>query len=1028
MKKTFQSHKQLRPSGGRWRAPEHRQAAALFFVAAVIGAAAVSPRAATFNSDFNSGVPNGVTLQGDPEVTKIVDTGGVNNSPFVQLTDDQGNRSGAMVIADFNNAEPIGGFTLTAKVLVGGGSARPADGISFVWADDIPDGAWSEEGAGTGLTIAVDTYDNSGADTAPAIEVKFGGTGDADVIATAFLEGVREGNRPRPNYGAVTLDAAGNPMAPQTGTNWATFKVDMHPDGKLDVVWKDVVVFTNLTIPNFEPQLARFGFGARTGGATEFHWIDDLNITTVPAVPDTTRPAIAKVEPGRDLRTVTVTFTKALSQATAEEVSNYRLSGDLTISSATLVRPWVVVLNTSAQTAGTSYTLTVNNVEDLAATPNTIQANSTAPFSAFLASPGFLTVQYYNNVTGTLVSDLMASAAFPAGFDDTRYVGEFASLSGYGDNYGARVFGFLVPETTGDYTFFIRSDDASQLFLSSNETAPDPLADTPIAEETDCCDPYQEPDTTNDDGFTSAASQAVRLVAGNRYAVLALLKEGTGGDYVQVAWRLSTDTTPAAELAPIPSRYLLTYAPGGGTVAISQQPAAVTEVAGKTGTFTVQATGSPPALAYQWLRNGAEIPGATAATYTTPFLVTTDSGAKYSVRVSVPGSTVTSSEALLTVSGDTIPPQIEVGAVKNGSNYDVGVQFDEVVDAASASVQANYSISSGSITGFKYWTNSPGAVLTVSGLVEGNKYTVTVKDVADLQGNKITTASKEFTASKMAWGVVGANELQRGNGVLAVGANGFDIYSDGMTEWATYDEATFVYEEVTGDFDKRLRVEYQDASSQWARAGLIVREVTNFGVDRATQEGGEAGRYQKVHVNPVGPTLTGPGNLGNAAWEGNRRLATGVATTTAGGGGVPAYPNAWCRLQRTGDLFTIYRSDDGVNWTQLGTTTFDEPMPATLFVGPEFSPENGNITDENSRGVFVAKIRDYGNFDPNATEPTLAFSRAGATLTLTFQGGVLQSATRIGAGADWQNVAGATSPFAVTVTSAPVQFFRVISP
>ena len=50
---------------------------------------------------------------------------------------------------------------------------------------------------------------------------------------------------------------------------------------------------------------------------------------------------------------------------------------------------------------------------------------------------------------------------------------------------------------------------------------------------------------------------------------------------------------------------------------------------------------------------------------------------------------------------------------------------------------------------------------------------------------------------------------------------------------------TFVYEQVTGDFDKKLRVEYQDLSSQWARAGLIARDVTNFGgVDRATQEGG----------------------------------------------------------------------------------------------------------------------------------------------------------------------------------------------
>ena len=75
-----------------------------------------------------------------------------------------------------------------------------------------------------------------------------------------------------------------------------------------------------------------------------------------------------------------------------------------------------------------------------------------------------------------------------------------------------------------------------------------------------------------------------------------------------------------------------------------------------------------------------------------------------------------------------------------------------------------------------------------------------------------------------------------------------------------------------------------------------------------------------------------PNGKATAVWP------PGAATTSAGGGGTPLYPNAWCRLERKGDLFTIYRSDDGVTWTSLGTTTFDEPMPATPFVGPEFAP------------------------------------------------------------------------------------------
>ena len=131
-----------------------------------------------------------------------------------------------------------------------------------------------------------------------------------------------------------------------------------------------------------------------------------------------------------------------------------------------------------------------------------------------------------------------------------------------------------------------------------------------------------------------------------------------------------------------------------------------------------------------------------------------------------------------------------------------------------------------------------------------------------------------------------------GNGVVAVAENGFDVYSDGVGEWGTHDEATLVFEEVTGDFDKKLRVEFQDSSSQ-SRAGLIARDVTNIGVDIATQDAGAAGRYQKVHVNPVTTVM---GTAGNNSWEGNRRMVTGGPTDTAGGGGTPSTrtPGAAC--------------------------------------------------------------------------------------------------------------------------------------
>jgi hypothetical protein len=268
----------------------------------------------------------------------------------------------------------------------------------------------------------------------------------------------------------------------------------------------------------------------------------------------------------------------------------------------------------------------------------------------------------------------------------------------------------------------------------------------------------------------------------------------------------------------------------------------------------------------------------------------------------------------------------------------------------------------------------------------------------------------------MQWGVVGGDELKLGNGVVAVGPNAFDIYSDGIGEYAAYDEATFVYEQVTGNFDKELRVEYVDPASQWARAGLIVRDVTNFGVDRNGQTTNSlAGRYQKIHVQPV---ITAMGTAGADDYEGNRRLNTGGQTdsgVTNSVSGTPLYPNAWCRLQRVGQTFNIFRSDDGVNWVPEGSTTWgvDDTnhiaMPDTVYVGPEYAPENGNVT-AGLQAMFGAKFRDYRNHG-TLTTPTLTVAKnADGTFTLTYTGTLVSSDTAKGT---YNPVSGASSPWTV---------------
>jgi hypothetical protein len=92
---------------------------------------------------------------------------------------------------------------------------------------------------------------------------------------------------------------------------------------------------------------------------------------------------------------------------------------------------------------------------------------------------------------------------------------------------------------------------------------------------------------------------------------------------------------------------------------ITTQPSAQTVTAGQTATFTVVAGGTAP-LAYQWQKNGSDVTGATAASYTTPVTTTADSGALFRVVVSNTAGNVTSNSAMLTVNPGTSNSSVDV--------------------------------------------------------------------------------------------------------------------------------------------------------------------------------------------------------------------------------------------------------------------------------------------------------------------------------------------------------------------------------
>jgi Zn-dependent metalloprotease len=90
---------------------------------------------------------------------------------------------------------------------------------------------------------------------------------------------------------------------------------------------------------------------------------------------------------------------------------------------------------------------------------------------------------------------------------------------------------------------------------------------------------------------------------------------------------------------------------GPAPMAISAQPQGVIVTAGATAAFSVAVQGGTPPYRYQWRRNGADIAGATSASYSL-VAAAGDNGAAFSVRVTdsaLPSMSVTSSSATLSL-------------------------------------------------------------------------------------------------------------------------------------------------------------------------------------------------------------------------------------------------------------------------------------------------------------------------------------------------------------------------------------------
>lgn len=529
------------------------------------------------------------------------------------------------------------------------------------------------------------------------------------------------------------------------------------------------------------------------------------------------------------------------------------------------------------------------------------------------------------------------------------------------DHYFGQIIGYLTAPETGPYHFGIASDDHSILYLGTSDQ------------------PSSKREICNYNGSTGQwnlgaqsnqrTTTAITLQAGQRYYIEAVWRDGTGSDGVTLAWYTPTmaatigvwppnpaNNRAATEPYIIPYDYLSTFSTFGNVLLKTNLPSAISAAESTRPTLGVVADGTGPYF-YQWLKGGVPIPGATAASYTLPYVRQTDNNAQFSVVLSNNFSSVTSVAATLTVTPDTTKPS--VASVGSLFKQVVEVRLSEPVTAATAGNTANYLLFSSSGTpvavssAVQDVNDAAHITLQTAALPETDLLRLVAQNLVDLSSaaNVMDPQTNTFRANNFD-ALTSINNAQ----AFAGSASGSQVSmtAGGADIWGNADNFVFAHKTVNGNFDYKVQGLALPSVNQWCKMGIMARPSTDANARNAF-----------VAFTPFSPAQ-------NTYTPQIRDLTAGASTASADVGsplnlgmqpGVPAlrpnvvYPS-WVRLQRIGNVFYYYYSNDGINWTWWtyydSSGSAEGPMPATLQVGLALTSHDTARTVDGLMDSFTA--------------------------------------------------------------------------
>lgn len=648
--------------------------AAAGLVGLLLSGTAAQAASATF--DFTAdptAAGSGFIIGGNNDAPWVASGG--NTGGFLALTYPIGSQYTGVVFPDIDNGKVVTAFKFECDLRVGNSTGdRAADGfsISFARGNDpvlagLPEsignqgnfaGGIAEGGTTTGIAIDFDTWSGNvlpdGGDIEgiivrvdnktilrQALPTRHGACDDT----TSLQTGPRD----------IAYWPDGDPKAPESWKTlcWQPFSVELDNTGKLTVKLKGRTLLDKAQTAYF-PSVGRLVLAGRTGGANEHTHIDNIKLTTE-AISDSTPPTLPTALAGSAVhpRRVKLTWTAATDDSgrAAYEIER---NGE--------VLAGLVNATTFAETVkpGSTTKYRIRAIDPaLNRSGFTAEVSVTTPAEVLTFTQGVLKWEAYNGIGGTGIDALTGDAKYPDSADEVRVIGSAEGPTGYGDNYGARISGFVTPTETADYVFFLSADDNAQLFLSTDDKPANAklIATEPqwngerqwvLLDRRDLDFPENRSDKFANSEWPTG--NKITLTSGRKYYISLIYKEGGGGDNGAIYMKKASDPDPANG-APALSGNILgaDIDPNQGKPSILTHPIGAKVNLGASVTFSTKAIGTKP-ISYQWQRNGVNIAGATSDTYTVGSAGQSSFGS-YNVVVSNDEGSSTSSTANLIVNG-----------------------------------------------------------------------------------------------------------------------------------------------------------------------------------------------------------------------------------------------------------------------------------------------------------------------------------------------------------------------------------------